>query len=358
MNIKTNEADHHITIVQRVLTRLKLKQLRLLVAIASHNSILHAAEEISISQPAATKLLKDLESYFNVRLFERTNRGVIPTQFGEALVQHGKLVLAQISAAARELDDLREGLGGRIVVGTLLAASAQVLPRAIIILREQRPRVSIVVRDGTNDFLMPLLHSGELDMVVGRLTEFRYREDLTQEILCDERIVVVCRESHPLAGKQSVSLDEMNRHQWILPPTQTTLRRQIDSAFFDQGFPSPAHPVECISFLTNRSLLLATDMIGVFPIHVVQREITDGQLTIVNCKLNIAQSPVGVSYRREGILSPAASEFLGMLKMTSGEYHPMESSQAGLQLDSPSEPCALLDNTDCHQSGTDFRAGI
>ncbi len=96
MNIKTNEADHHITIVQRVLTRLKLKQLRLLVAIASHNSILHAAEEISISQPAATKLLKDLESYFNVRLFERTNRGVIPTQFGEALVQHGKLVLAQI----------------------------------------------------------------------------------------------------------------------------------------------------------------------------------------------------------------------------------------------------------------------
>ena len=321
MNIKTNETSRHVSIVQRILTRLKLKQLRLLVAIARHHSILHAAEEVSISQPAATRLLKDLESDFKVLLFKRTNRGVIPTQSGEALVKHGKLVLAQIANAAQELDDLNEGLGGRIVVGTLLAASAQVLPRAIIFLRKQRPKVSIMVRDGTNDFLMPLLHSGELDMVVGRLTEFRYREGLVQEILCDERIVVVCRKSHPLARQKSVSFDELNQHQWILPPTQTTLRRQVDIAFFDQGFSSPSHPVECISFLTNRSLLLATDMVGVFPIHVVQGEITTGQLAIVNCELNITQSPIGVSYRRESIMSPAASGFLEMLRMASREFH-------------------------------------
>ncbi len=322
MNIKTNVTDRHFRIVQRILTRLKLKQLRLLVAISKHRSILHAAEEISISQPAATKLLKDLESDFNVLLFERTNRGVIPTQFGEALVKHGKLVLAQISVAAQELDDLSEGLGGRIVVGTLLAASAQVLPRAITFLREQRPKVSIVVRDGTNDFLMPLLHSGELDMVVGRLTEFRYREDLIQEILCNERIVIVCRKSHPLAQQKSVSIQEMKQHQWILPPMQTTLRRQFDSAFFDHGCTAPPHPVECISFLTNRSLLLATDMIGVFPIHVVQSEIASGQLVILDSNLNIRQSPIGVSYRRQGILSPAASEFLEMLRMAAGEFQP------------------------------------
>lgn len=316
--------DRHVKIVERISTRLKLKQLRLLVAIAKHNSILHAAEEIRISQPAATKLLKDLESDFNVRLFDRTNRGVIPTQFGEALVKHGKLVLAQISAAAQELDDLNEGLGGRIVVGTLLAASAQILPSAIRFLREQRPKVSIVVRDGTNDFLMPLLHSGELDMVVGRLTEFRYREELAQEVLCDEGIVVVCRKSHPLARRKSVSFKEVNRHQWILPPTQTTLRRQVDRAFFDQGFSSPSHPVECVSFLTNRSLLLNTDMIGVFPVHVVQREIANGELAIVHCNLDITQSPIGVSYRREGVLSPAAAEFLAMLRMASEELEPQQ----------------------------------
>ena len=86
-----NEQNRHVKIVERVSTRLKLKQLRLLVAISEHSSILHAAAEICISQPAATKLLKDLETDFNVQLFDRTNRGVVPTEFGEALVRHGKL---------------------------------------------------------------------------------------------------------------------------------------------------------------------------------------------------------------------------------------------------------------------------
>ena len=76
----------------------------------------------------------------------------------------------------------------------------------------------------------------------------------------------------------------------------------------------------------NRSLLLNTDMIGVFPVHVVQREIANGELAIVNCSLNITQSPIGVSYRREGVLSPAAAEFLAMLRMASEE---LDSQQKG-----------------------------
>lgn len=314
-----SDQNRHVKIVERVSTRLKLKQLRLLVAIAEHSSILHAADHICISQPAATKLLKDLESDFNVLLFNRTNRGVVPTEHGEALVKHGKLILAQISHAAQELDDINEGLGGRIVVGTLLAASAQLLPRVIKNLHQQRPNVSIVVRDGTNDFLMPLLQTGELDMVVGRLPEYRYREQFSQEVLYHEDVVIACRMKHPLAMRRQISLKDLQNNDWILPPTQTTLRRQIDKAFFDQGLSSPTNPVECVSFLTNRAILLDTDMIGVFPLDVVQREVANGELAIVNCKLNITRSPVGVSYRNEEALSPAAFAFLGGLREVAPE---------------------------------------
>ena len=314
-----SQQNRHVKIVERVSTRLKLKQLRLLVAIAKHNSILRAADEISISQPAATKLLKDLEADFDVQLFNRTNRGVIPTEFGNALVRHGKLILTQLSNAAQELDDLNEGLGGRVVVGTLLTASAQLLPNVIKNLHEQRPNVSIVVRDGTNDFLMPLLHTGDLDMVLGRLAEYRHREDLTQEILYHEDVVVVCRKGHPLDTHKKVTFEKLAQNDWILPPTQTTLRRQIDKEFFDRGLPAPSNPVECVSFLTNRSILIDTDMIGVFPLHVVQREIINGELAIVNCKLNISESPVGVTYRQEDALSPAATAFLAQTRALSKE---------------------------------------
>ncbi|MEP0942112.1 MAG: LysR substrate-binding domain-containing protein [Rhizobiaceae bacterium] len=309
-----SEKDRHVKITERVSTRLKLKQLRLLVAIADHSSILHAAEEICISQPAATKLLKDLETDFNVKLFDRTNRGVIPTEFGKALVRHGKLILAQISHAAQELDDLNEGLGGRVAVGTLLTASAELLPRAIKILHDRRPNVSISVRDGTDDLLMPMLHTGELDMVVGRLAEYRYREEYKQEVLYHEDVVVVCRRGHPLADLKSVPLDDLVACDWILPPSETTLRGQVERLFFEQSLPMPSNPVECVSFLTGRSLLFATDMIGIFPRHVMQHEMEKAELVAVNCDLNLSHSPVGVTYRREDALSPAAAAFLKHLR--------------------------------------------
>jgi len=311
--------NRHVKIVERVSTRLKLKQLRLLVAIAEHKSILHAADELNISQPAATKLLKDLEIDFAVRLFERTNRGVIATEFGEALVRHGKLILAQVSHAAQELDDLNEGLGGRVVVGTLLTASAMLLPRTIERVHGLRPNVSIVVRDGANDFLMPLLHTGDLDMVVGRLPEYRHREDLSQELLYREEIVIVCGKDHPLARPAHVDFGELSGRNWILPPVQTTLRRQIDKEFFDRGYPPPSNAVECVSFLTNRALLASTDMLGILPYHVVEHEIDQGLLATVSCPLNISNGPVGVSYRSLDLLSPAALQFLQELRRVAAD---------------------------------------
>ncbi len=221
----------HFRIVERVLTRLKLKQLRLLIAVEKHSSILHAARELNLSQPAATKLIKDLEADFGVLLFERTNRGVVPTIYGEALARHGKLIFTQISHAAQELDDLSEGSGGRIVIGTLLAASAELLPRTIERVLEQKPNLSIKIQEGTNEVLMPALRSGDLDLVVGRLPTHRHRDELQQERLYDERIIAITRTDHPIQSRKRVTFADLMDYGWILPPQETTLRRQIDLVF-------------------------------------------------------------------------------------------------------------------------------
>lgn len=309
-----NRQHRHTRIAERAATRLKLKQIRLLAAIADHDSILHAARTLNISQPVATKLVKDLETDFGIKLFDRTNRGVVPTVFGEALIRHSKLILAQISHAAQELDDLSEGAGGRVVVGTLLAASAALLPAAIRSLQEQRPNVAVTIREGTNDILMPALRSGEVDMVVGRLPEYRHRRELVQEKLLEESIRVVARAAHELAAGKDVSFEELGAYQWILPPTDTTLRRQIDKEFLDRGLPAPTASLESVSFLTNRAVLESTDMIGVFPAMVVDGEIHAGRLAGIDCSLRIPSGPVGVSYRRDARLSPAANLFLEILR--------------------------------------------
>ncbi len=314
------DRNRHIKIAERVSTRLKLKQLRLLVSVAEHSSILHAAKELNISQPAATKLIKDLETDFGVILFNRTNKGVIPTTYGNALIRHGKLILTQISNAAQELDNLNEGLGGRIVVGTLLAASAKLLPRTIARIHAARPNVNIVIREGTNDILMPALQTGDVDLVLGRLTEYRHRKHIIQEQLLEEDFCVVGRAGHPLTQKGGkVGYADLKDYGWILPPSDTTLRRQLEKEFMDNGHTPPENAVESVSFLTNRELIKLSDMLCAMPLHVIEEELNNGTLVEIKTPIQHSFSSVGVSYRREGGLSPAAEAFLEELKLTAKE---------------------------------------
>lgn len=301
-------------IVDRALTRLKLRQLRLLVAVGRHGNIQNAARELGISQPAATKMIQDLEVDFEVKLFDRTNRGVIPTVFGETLIRHGKLIFSQVSSAAQELDDLSEGNSGRVVVGTLLAASPDLLPTAIELLLTDRPKVAIKIHEGTNEILMPALLSGEIDLVVGRLTSRRYRDRIMRQKLFDDGITAVVGAQHPLAEIPDVTFEQTKEFGWVLPPLETTLRRQIDQYFVRQQHYSPPLAIESVSYLANRALLQSRNLIGLMPSAVVAQDISSGFLARLNWDVPFGQGPVGVSYRSEDSLSPAGRALLEALK--------------------------------------------
>ncbi|MEM8547016.1 MAG: LysR substrate-binding domain-containing protein [Pseudomonadota bacterium] len=307
----------HTRIADRAATRLKLKQLRLLVAVEKFGSIQHAARELQISQPAATKLIQDLELDFEAQLFQRTNRGVVPTDHGKALIRHGKLILAQISNAAQELDDINEGSSGRVVVGTLLAAAPILLPTAIRTVMSERPNVAIKVVEGTNDALMPALYAGELDMIVGRLPVYRARAKLVQETLFDERVVAVAGRQHPLAGMDDLQFSQIKPFGWILPPAETTLRRQINQYFVSQDQYIPRTVLESVSYVTNRALFQQLDLVGLLPEHTAKHDIREGLLVALDWAVPFGRGPVGISYRGPDSLSPAASEFLNALRAAS-----------------------------------------
>ena len=314
----------HSRIVDRALTRLKLRQLRLLVAVGSHGNIQNAARELGISQPAATKMIQDLELDFEVKLFSRTNRGVVPTIFGDTLIKHGKLIFAQVSNAAQELDDLNEGNSGRVVIGTLLAASTGLLPVAIDILLADRPKVAIKISEGTNEVLIPALLSGEIDLFVGRLPSHRQLDKIKQEKLFEDRVVAVVGNQHPLAKKRSVSFEQTKPFGWILPPLETSLRRQIDDFFIGQQQYMPPLAIESVSYLANRALLQLRDLIGLMPAEVAAQDIEKGHLSQLDWIVPFGQGPIGISYRDDMSLSPAGRAFKQALHQAAQQRSPSD----------------------------------
>src|SRR5262245_45579476 len=112
-------------------TRLKMRQVRLLVALDEHRNMHRAAASISVTQPAATRLLGDLEKLLGLRLFERTARGITPNAYGESMVRHARVILSALDHSRDELNALLMGTAGKIVVGGLLVAAPVLVPRAV-----------------------------------------------------------------------------------------------------------------------------------------------------------------------------------------------------------------------------------
>lgn len=294
-----------------LLSRLKLRQLRLLTAVAEEGTVLRGSQVLNIAQPAATKSIKELEDALGVQLFERSSRGVTPTDFGHVMIRHAKLILAQLRHASEEMQSLDEGLSGRVYVGTLLAASPSLLPRTLTLLRERRPGIAVTVTEGTIDRLMPSLRTGDIDVVLGRLPEHREREGLDQELLYLDSISIVARAAHPLVKRKEISLVELVDQAWIMPPPQTSLRRQLDFAFRSEGIEPPVDVIESVSILTNHSLLIATDMVAAMPTQVAS---VQAGLCILPIVVDAASSRIGATTRGSAALSAAADYFMSVVR--------------------------------------------
>jgi DNA-binding transcriptional LysR family regulator len=302
--------------LERWITRkFRLRHVELIAELYDSRSILKASRRLSLTQPTVTRALKDVEATLNVLLFTRTNRGLEPTPYGEIFARHAKIVLAQLRHAAEELESLRAGYSGKVTVGTLLAASASILPDAIALLKKERPGVAISVVVGTYDLLMPALLAGDLDMVLGRMPEQGRSRAFVYEEFYAEPICLVVRRGHPLSRKRRLTLAALVNEPWLLPLPETTLRRQIERAFLDASAPLPRNVIESVSILTNRALLRKSDAIGVMPYHVALDDVENGLLALLPVKLKSIDSPVGAILRAPGSLPPAAAALLECLRV-------------------------------------------
>lgn len=297
-----------------VRSHLKTRQLVLLVELGRHGSILHAAQAANLTQPAASKLLADLEHALGVKLFERLPRGVAPTWYGEVMIRRAGAALAELDAGHQEVMELLSGLSGRVAVGAVLTPSTTLLPTAITLLKARQPRVHVAVSVDTSKILTQHLQNGELDLVIGRVLDSESAAQLSFEPLTDEPHSLVVRAGHPLAGRNDLSLPELARQSWILPPGGSILRDRLTALFLSAGLDQPQHTVETLSLPVITSLLGQSDMVSALPEELVKPYLAAGQLEVLPFDLGLRMDVYGIVTRRGHQLSPGAELMLACLR--------------------------------------------
>ncbi len=295
-------------------SRLKMRHVQLVVAVDEERSIHKAALRLRMTQPATTKLLGELEHLLDLKLFERTTRGIIPTPHGEALARHARAVLGTLDHARNEMAALSAGATGRLSIGMLLVAAPLLVPRALLAFKRRNPRVTVQLHEGTLGALLPMLSRGDLDLIVGRLTSDFATSGLAFIHCYDEPMAAVARRGHPLQRRRRLTLADLARESWVLPTPEAAYRHRMDAAFRQAGVEPPAQLVESLSLLTNVTLLEESDMLGVMPFNTARHYARAGGLVPLRVAVPLPSGPVGVMTRSEQAQVPALQDMLAALR--------------------------------------------
>jgi DNA-binding transcriptional LysR family regulator len=267
-----------------------------------------------------TKIIQELESSFDGALFARSNRGVVPTELGRLLSRRVKSLLGELRYLTEELNEFRHGTAGRVIVGTLISASAYLLPASITLLKRKAPQVVVTVREAPTTTLFPALATGELDIVVGRLPEVELpianAFPLSHSALFEDPMCVVMGTHHRL-DKTVSSLQDLAGSPWILPSGESPLRQSVERMFRRARMPLPTDVVESLSILTNLGLLMEAPRIGLMPRAAAQQFVRAGLLHTIDIPEAGSFGSIGYSVRSNKDLSPACELFVACLREVS-----------------------------------------
>jgi DNA-binding transcriptional LysR family regulator len=305
---------------------LKLRHLRLLIALDEHRHVSRVAALLHLSQPAVSKALAEIEDGVGLKLFERTPRGITPTAYGECLIQHARRIDIDLSRARDGLKSLASGTSGTVAIGSLPAAAAVLLPRALVMFRQQLPDASAVIREGSFETLLPELRARKIHLVLGTLMPSRSYRDLDEKVLGTKPLTLVARKGHPLARRKTLAWRDLRGQQWVLPTMGSPMRQPLEEEFLAQGLELPAHCIETTSTQLVRTYVAMTDALAFMPSDAAYYFEETGLLRALPLHLHGLVKPTGVIWSRDFPLPPAVRRFVECLEQAARVTEPRQAA--------------------------------
>ena len=315
-----------------LLSKLRIKQLQLLIALDDLKSLHKAAGAMAMTQSAASKALQELESMFDAPLFERSKSGMIPNQLGHCVIRYARLVATDLTALCQDVAEIRSGRGGRLAVGAIMGAIPACVVPALNRLHAGQPNLSIEVVEDTSARMLPQLDDGRLDLVVGRAavaadpSKYHYRP------LGDEPLSVVVGYGHPPLLKKEVQLRELAGHRWVVYPSHMPLHALLEREMDLAGLAMPDNPISTAStFVTVALLQSSSELVSLLPSAIAAMFVERKMLRIVPVRLKSPSQTFGVVTRRGGVLSPLAEQFIELLRAQVEQPQPVQLQKRAAQ---------------------------
>lgn len=306
-----------------LLRALKLSHLRLLAELRAFGRLGVAAERMGIAQPAASRMLAEIEEIIGHPVHEKEGRTLRLTAAGEALAYRAERIKLELLDAARDIDEAVSGTVGHVRIGSVTGPSLSHLLPVLRSLRETDPGISAEVVVTTSDQLCEQVLSGRLDFAIGRVPA-ALRPQLSLRTIGREPLGLIVRRGHPLLLRPNLQITDMLGFDWVMSEDETPLAQTVQRWFSNMGYPLPKRWISTSSFLFTLALLKDSDAVAPLAIPVVQSFTGDVSMPFVQVpfQMEIEVESYGLFHRSDASLPPAATRMAEMIMSRDSDLRP------------------------------------
>jgi DNA-binding transcriptional LysR family regulator len=292
---------------------MEIRQLKLFCRIVERRSFSLAAEDMHITQPAASLQIRSLERELKTRLLDRSTRDIIATDSGEILYRRARSMLELNERARTEIGNLGELIGGKISVGSSTGPGEHILPELMARFKEHNPAVHISLWVAGTKEVIERVIAREFEVgVVGALA---HQREIVVRPLARDEIVVVCSPKHRWASGKTVSFDELLAEPHVLQQQGAGVRSVVEEHLRARSVSLDSLNVALEMGLNEsaKHAVMAGGGVTFMSRFAVRTEVEHGTLAIVPVRDFQILRDFYYIHSRHKMLSKAAEAFLAYL---------------------------------------------
>ncbi|MGV6475274.1 LysR family transcriptional regulator [Azotobacter vinelandii] len=306
---------HALPASRSLFSRLRYKHLHMLVVLGSSQNLHRASQTLNMSQPAATRMLHEIEEMFGCELFERLPRGMRPTALGQELLLFAKSALTRLDRCAEDLAARQQGGYGYLSIGTIMGAAPGLVMDSVAEIKALKPQLRIRIMGDTSDQVIQSLEQSRIDLAIARRNAITDSQRYAFELVGNERLLVVVRSGHPLAQRSQVDpLELVSAWPWILQPQTSPARMALDQALQRLALPAPADIIECNSVYSMQQLIQLTEAIMVLSESALRDYLRMGLVKALPVDLAGKMEPFGLLWRKDEPISREMELFIELIR--------------------------------------------
>lgn len=302
--------------LERLVSRLKMRHLALLLQIQRHGSLTRVAHQMATSQPAVTHALAELETIFGAPLFQRSGRGMMPNALGEIALARAHAMMQDLDHWAREMDALGAGYAAHLHVGVIPFVSGSLICSAIKQAMSGTRKLSVTIREATSDQLLPALRNHEIDCLVARVSAAACVPGIVHEVLYQQRPKLIAGQRLG-ARLAALPLDwgKLAQLDWILPSPSTPIGTVVADLFIRSGIKPPSPLLESYSLKIIGSMIADSDsMVSIVPEDIAEELKHTAGVAVVPYALDWELPPVALIRRQREVPLQAEEAFAQSLR--------------------------------------------